>query len=374
MYSTGTAVARPEAVEAFDTPREPRPVRLQLLRLLPVLIILGLIVHFVLPRLESVENSIDTMRHLAPWALALALIFETLSYIANGALLQSIIRIGGGRMRLMRAMAIELGAGSVALVAAGSLGFGAAIYRWTRETETRETAMLASWLPSVFDALALVVFALIGAIELLLKHQLSRTTEVALAIVITALGGAVATVIVLLVREDWMNAVVLRATRLIRRIRPSADESLLIDVAEHAAQAWQTMRHGGFFRPAISSLLFLTFDFLCLRYALLAAGQHPYISTIVAAYGVPLLLGRSSFIPGGIAVTEVAMAALLGGLGVPGNAAVVSVLTYRLISFWLPAAVGIPIAIALESQRKSKHASDQAAELSTASRDRLHPK
>jgi uncharacterized protein (TIRG00374 family) len=349
-------------VEAIDSAREPRPVQLQLLRLVPVLIILGLLVHFVLPRLDSVQNSIDTMRHLAPLAIALALIFETLSYIANGALLQSVISLGGGRIRLIRAIAIELGAGSVALVAAGSLGFGAAIYRWTRETVSRETAMLASWLPSVFDSLTLIVFALIGAVELLVKHQLSRTTETALAIVITALGGLIALVIALLVREDWMNAVVLRATRIIRRVRPSADESLLMDVAEHASQAWSTMRNGEFVRPVVSSLLVLTFDFLCLRYALLAAGQHPYISTILAAYGVPLLLGRSSFVPGGIAVTEVAMAALLGGLGVPGNAAVVAVLTYRLISFWLPALVGIPIAIALESHRKLKQASDQAAE------------
>src|SRR5438874_10674149 len=246
-------------MEAIDNAQEPRPVRLQLLRLLPVLIVLGLLVHFVLPRIESVESSIDMMRHLAPWAIAMALIFETLSYIANGALLQSVVTLGGGHIRLMRAIAVELGAGSVALVAAGSLGFGAAIYRWTRETVPRETAMLASWLPSVFDSLTLVVFALIGAVELLLKHQLSKTTEIALAIVITALGGAVATVIALLAREDWMNAVVLRATRLIRRIKPSADESLLVDVAEHASQAWSTMRNGGFFRPAISSLLFLTF-------------------------------------------------------------------------------------------------------------------
>ena len=310
--------------------------------------------HFVLPRLESVESSIDMMRHLRPWAIVMAVLFETLSYIANGTLLQSVVSIGGSRIRLIRAIAIELGAGSVALVAAGSLGFGAAIYRWTREDVPRETAMLASWLPSVFDSLALVLFALIGAVELLLKHQLSRTTEVALAIVITALGGAVAGVIVLLVRDDWMNAVVSRATRWIKRIRPGADESLLTDVADHAAEAWKVMRNGGFARPAISSFLFLTFDVLCLRYALLAAGQHPFMSTVLAAYGVPLLLGRSSFLPGGIAVTEVAMAALLGGLGVPGNAAVVAVLTYRLISFWLPAAIGIPIAIGLESHRKLK--------------------
>ena len=341
-------------MEAIESAREPRPVRIRLLRLAPVILVLGLLVHFVLPRIESVEGSIDMMRRLLPWAIAMAVIFEALSYIANGALLQSIVHIGGGHIRLVRAFAIELGAGSVALVAAGSLGFGAAIYRWTRQSVPRETAMLASWLPSVFDSLTLVIFALFSAVALLLKHQLSRTTEIALAVVITALGGAVATVILLVMREDWMNAVVLRATRWIKRIKPSADESLLIDAAEHASQAWDSMRNGGFARPAICSFLFLTFDVLCLRYALLAAGQHPYISTILAAYGVPMLLGRASFIPGGIAVIEVAMAALLGGLGVPGNAAVVAVLTYRLISFWLPAAAGIPIAIALESHRKLK--------------------
>jgi uncharacterized protein (TIRG00374 family) len=96
----------------------------------------------------------------------------------------------------------------------------------------------------------------------------------------------------------------------------------------------------------------MTFDCLCLRYALLAAGQHPHFSLILAAYGVPLLLGRASFIPGGIAVTEVAMSALLGGLGIPAAAAVIAVLVYRLISFWIPALIGIPIALGLQTKRR----------------------
>jgi uncharacterized protein (TIRG00374 family) len=50
-------------------------------------------------------------------------------------------------------------------------------------------------------------------------------------------------------------------------------------------------------------------------------------------------------------VIEVAMAALFGGLGVPANAAVIAVLTYRLISFWLPVLIGIPIAVMLQSHR-----------------------
>jgi uncharacterized protein (TIRG00374 family) len=335
--------------------REPRPVTLHLLRIIPAVVVLGLLLHFVLPRLGSVEESIDALNTMKPWALVLAILFETLCYVANGELLQSVVHLTGERMSLRRAAAIEMGAGTVSLVAAGALGFGAAIYRWTRDSGvSRDAAMLASWLPPVFDSITLVLFALVGAVELLLVHQLSRTTEIALAVVIAGLALAVATIIVLLVRNDWMTAIALRITKLIKRVRPAADDTLLMDAADRAAKAWSTMRSGGWVLPTCSSLLVMTFDFLCLRYAFLAAGQHLYITTLLAGYGVPLLLGRSSFLPGGIAVTEVAMAAIFGGLGVPPGAAIVGVLTYRLISFWLPALIGIPIAITLQSRGVSR--------------------
>ena len=77
---------------------------------------------------------------------------------------------------------------------------------------------------------------------------------------------------------------------------------------------------------------------------------------ILAGYGVPLLLGRASFIPGGIAVTEVAMAAVLSGLGIPAAGAVVAVLVYRLISFWIPALIGIPIAVTLQATKRETQA------------------
>ena len=341
-----------DAAEATLRQREPQPVRMHLLRIVPALVVLGLLVHFLLPRLDSVADSIATMRSMAPWAIAFAVVFETLSYLANGALLRSAVSLAGERMSLRRAVAIEIGAGTVALVAAGALGFGAAIYRWTRNGGvSRDAAMLASWLPPVFDSLSLILFALMGAVELLVKHQLSRSTEIALAIVVAALALAIGVVIVLLVRNEWLTAIAERVTGLIRRVRPSAENSLLIDAAERAGQAWHEMGSGGWLRPACCSLLVLTFDLLCLRYVFLGLGQHLYITTLIAGYGVPLLLGRSSFLPGGIAVVEVAMAALYGGLGVPANVAIVAVLIYRLISFWLPAAIGIPVAITLQSRR-----------------------
>ncbi len=65
--------------------REPRPVRMQLLRIIPVVLVLGLLIHFVLPRLGSVADSIDALHTLKPWAIVLAVLFEIFSYIATGS-------------------------------------------------------------------------------------------------------------------------------------------------------------------------------------------------------------------------------------------------------------------------------------------------
>jgi len=333
---------------------EDRPLKLRILRAVPVLVVLGLLVHFLLPRLDTIENSLKTLRTMAPWAVGLSLIMEALSYVANGALLESVVKLAGERMSWRRAAAIEIGAGSVALVAAGALGFGAAIYKWARSGGvSADAAVLASWLPSVFDAGSLMLFALISGVELLLMHRLSRLTVIALAIVVSLLSIVVVMAIVLLARNDWMMAIAKKVSRIVKRFRPRWDSSGLTAMVESAAETWTEMQHGGWMRPAACSLMVVIFDLLCLRYAFLAAGHSLHISLLLAGYGVPLLLGRASFLPGGIAVVEVAMTALYGGLGVPASIAVVGVLTYRLISFWLPAILGVPIAITLQSSQRS---------------------
>jgi uncharacterized protein (TIRG00374 family) len=330
-----------------------RPLQLHIFRWVPIVLILGLLIYFLLPRLDTIEDSLKTLRTLVPWAIAIAVLCETLSYIANGGVLQSVILLAGERLSIRRCVAIEMGAATVSIVAAGALGFGAAIYKWTRKSGlSTDTAMLASWLPSVFDSAALVVFALISAINLLFFHRLGGTTGIALAIVVSVLAALIALLILLLARNDWLMVIARRGAKLMKRFRPSSDETVLIDVVERAEKTWSSMRSGGWIRPACCSLMVLTFDLLCLRYSFLAVGEPLKLSLLLAGYGVPILLGRASFLPGGIAVIEVAMAALFGGLGVPANHAVVAVLTYRLISFWLPTLIGIPIAIALQSRRK----------------------
>ena len=305
---------------AIETPvpeeSDSRPLKLRILRAAPVVVILGLLVHLLLPRLDTIADSLETLRSLRPWAIA--------------------DRASDGEPQLRcqwRAAPIHRpaqrrpdpaapsgrdrdGRRTVALVAAGPLGFGAAIYKWTREGGvSTDTAALASWLPSIFDAASLVFFALLGGVELLHFHRLSGVTVTALVIVVSVLTVAIA------VADHPAGA---------QRLDDGDGEACgqgssnasgrdgmtprLMRGVQRRAETWQRMRNGCM---APAGLLF-------------AAGPHlrpalpevrvprrrtgPELSLLLAGYGVPLLLGRASFIPGGVAVTEVAMAALFGGL------------------------------------------------------------
>ena len=62
-----------DAAEATLRQHEPQPLRLHLLRIVPALVVLGLLVHFLLPRLDSVADSLKTLRTMAPWAVLMAI-------------------------------------------------------------------------------------------------------------------------------------------------------------------------------------------------------------------------------------------------------------------------------------------------------------
>ena len=66
----------------------------------------------------------------------------------------------------------------------------------------------------------------------------------------------------------------------------------------------------------------------------------PPLAHVVATYLGATVVGTVSPTPGGAGAFEATLAAGLTGLGVPAAAAVPAVLTFRLITFWLPVLPG----------------------------------
>ena len=89
---------------------------------------------------------------------------------------------------------------------------------------------------------------------------------------------------------------------------------------------------------------------------------HPAV--LLVGYGLANLINAlPELTPGWLGVLESALAATYAALGVPVGVAVMAVLSYRLVSYWLPVAVGIGPALGMLRGRRAPAEDQRAREL-----------
>ena len=77
-----------------------------------------------------------------------------------------------------------------------------------------------------------------------------------------------------------------------------------------------------------------------------AFGYRLSVGALLIGYGLAnLLQALPELTPGWLGVLETAMSVTYTAFGIPAGVAVVAVLSYRLLSYWLPVAAGLPSAI-----------------------------
>ena len=84
------------------------------------------------------------------------------------------------------------------------------------------------------------------------------------------------------------------------------------------------------------ALLNWLLDALCLWASLYAFGYAAPLGPLLAVYGVANLVALLPITPGGLGLVEGVVIPVLVSFGSPRTAAVLGVLTWRLIAFWLP--------------------------------------
>jgi uncharacterized protein (TIRG00374 family) len=82
------------------------------------------------------------------------------------------------------------------------------------------------------------------------------------------------------------------------------------------------------------------FDYAALVAALVALGAHARPAEVLLAYAVAQALALVPITPGGLGFVESGLTTLLVLIGVSADQAVVSILLYRLASFWVPIPIG----------------------------------
>lgn len=96
--------------------------------------------------------------------------------------------------------------------------------------------------------------------------------------------------------------------------------------------------------PVLESQLYLwsrlVLEAVALWLVLIAFGIDVNGFQVAAAFGTSSLAGGLPGTPGGLGITEIGLAFILAAYGVPGAIAAVPILVFRVVSYWLPAALG----------------------------------
>jgi uncharacterized protein (TIRG00374 family) len=315
-----------------------------------LLVLLGAAVYLVLPQLTKLNNSLQVIRGMALWAVGLAILAQILSYVGSGYLIKTLVAIEGQQLSTRTGIVVTMAASSVALFGTGMVGNAAAIYRWLRTRGiSREGALLAGWLPATFNNAVIVLIGVIGIAHLILVHELTVFEAIGFGIALVSLGLTIGLTLWGVYHQKQFTMLLESIARRWSSLRKHPyDPTAAQDTAERIFAAWDALYAGGWKGPALGSILNISFDMLTLYMLFVAAGHTVSMGILLTGYGLPILLSKVPFIPGGVGIVEGTMVLLYNGLGVPTAVTVVVVLAYRTLSFWIPIGLGFPLALYLQ--------------------------
>jgi uncharacterized protein (TIRG00374 family) len=331
-------------------------------RALFVLLGMGIVVIFVfavLPQIAGFGKSLHRLRNGNKTWLAAGIGLECISLFGYMMLFRLMFSVEGVRVSWRLSYQITL-AGAVAtkLLAAGGAG-GIALTVWalraagvSAKTVARRMTSFEILLYAVFMS-ALVVFGGGLAVGLLPGRSPSALT------VLPAVFGAVVIVLALV-----LGFAADRAQRRISRLAQRAKRGR--GLLEKLATVPGTL-HGGvrtttemFRKPQIGllgAIIYWALDIATLWASFRAFGASPPIAVVVLGYYVGQLANALP-LPGGIGGVEGGMIGSFIAFGVNGSTAVLAVLAYRIISFWLPILPGSVAYLQLRSAVSHWHEQD----------------
>jgi putative heme transporter len=168
-----------------------------------------------------------------------------------------------------------------------------------------------------------------------------------LTLVPAALGAAVVTLALAMARapertERRLRALAAGGGRMRRPLRWLAE--IVVDGGMGVRRALELVAR----RPVtlVAAAAWWGFDIATLAAGFHAFGSAPDVAVLVLGYFVGML-GNLLPLPGGVGGVEGGMIGAFVAFGEPASLALVAVLAYRLVSFWLPTVVGGPAYLAL---------------------------
>ena len=301
--------------------------------------VLLIVEYLVVPELVGASKDLYLLGRVnAGWLIA-GLVLECVSLFCYGLLTQALLP-APGRPPLSRLFRIDLAAAGIAhVIPAGSLGSAAVGFRmFTAEgVEGNDAAvmMATKGLGSTVVLNVLLWLSLVISIPLAGFHPIYVTV---------AILGAV----LLFVVAALAFGVTHESARAARMLRVIGDRipGLTGDRLEHAVTGAGASLSalGRNRRTLLWSLIWASLNWLLDAASLwcfvAAFGRTVNPVELFAAYGIANVAGALPVTPGGLGITDSVAPLLLVSFGVTRSVAVLGVLGWRLVNFWLPIPAG----------------------------------
>jgi uncharacterized protein (TIRG00374 family) len=152
------------------------------------------------------------------------------------------------------------------------------------------------------------------------------------------------------------------AATVARRFRPGIDPARAAATASRLATLARSALTGRSFWISFGLAAGdLLTDLLSLDLMFVAFGYQPGFGPLAVAYAAANIASAIPITPGGLGVVEVALVAITVGFGAPRATAVLAVLGYRLVNYWLPLLPGAVAYLRLRLRREEKNLPNERA-------------
>ena len=300
----------------------------------------------VLPRLGGLTRDAAGLRHARPAFLVAAVVAQSVSLGCYALLYRRVLAALGARVRFRLVADVVLATFFISHLTPLGSATGTLVNVNTLEAEgvAAATTGEAIGLTSLMSTVALIALFGIGFVATALAGTSSHTYLTIAGIALALVVAVLAVVLVIGAHPEIAGRAGRWAASVARHVRPSIDPEKVAETSRRLASLARSALTGrAFLASSALASADLLFDLLSLDLVFLALRYQPGFGPLAVAYAAANIASAIPVTPGGLGVIEVTLVAITVGFGAPRPTAVLAVIGYRIVNYWLPL---IPGAIA----------------------------